>query len=425
MRLKIIRSFAQLNVAILLLLIIAGFSILGTIIEQDQTIQYYQQNYSEIFSPLDISFGNILLFFGLDHVYKTWWFLSLLFLFGTCLISCTFTQQLPALRIARRYNFKTSKTEFKRQEYQTILGTKYFSTCLENFKQKKYTIFQQQQIVYTYKGILGRFAPIIVHVSMLLILLGNTIAAWGSFNAQELIAKGEIFQVQNTISKSFFTNIPDYPIRVNDFWIEYGPTNNIKQFYSDLSVLNQTGNELSRKTISVNFPLRFKTLTLYQTDWNAIGLRVKLGDKQYQLPLVSLNKSKNLWVTWIPTSETGQTGLTFISNSLNGTFSLYNEVGTFIGTYNLGEKIIQNIDISVVDIITETGLQIKTDPGIPLIYFGFGLLMISSLISYFSFTQFWLAKKDDQLFIGGTSNRAKLNLRLEFLSLTVPYLSKN
>ena len=48
MRLKIIRSFAQLNVAILLLLIIAGFSILGTIIEQDQTIQYYQQNYSEI-----------------------------------------------------------------------------------------------------------------------------------------------------------------------------------------------------------------------------------------------------------------------------------------------------------------------------------------------------------------------------------------
>ena len=91
----------------------------------------------------------------------------------------------------------------------------------------------------------------------------------------------------------------------------------------------------------------------------------------------------------------------------------------------MGEKIIQNIDISVVDIITETGLQIKTDPGIPLIYFGFGLLMISSLISYFSFTQFWLAKKDDQLFIGGTSNRAKLNLRLEFLSLTVPYLSKN
>ena len=193
----------------------------------------------------------------------------------------------------------------------------------------------------------------------------------------------------------------------------------------DLSILNTTGTELSRKTISVNFPLRFKELTLYQTDWNAIGLRVAVNEKQYQLPLISLTKAKNLWITWIPTSETSETGLTFISNSLNGTFSLYNETGTFIGTYNLGEKISQDVNLSVLEIITETGLQIKTDPGIPYIYFGFGLLMVSSLISYFSFTQFWLAKNDNKFFIGGTSNRAKLNLRLEFLSLTVPYLSKN
>lgn len=81
MKLKILKSFAQLKIAILLLLIIAGFSILGTIIEQDKTIEYYQQAYSNNFSLLDISFGEILLFFGLDHVYKTWWFLSLLFLY--------------------------------------------------------------------------------------------------------------------------------------------------------------------------------------------------------------------------------------------------------------------------------------------------------------------------------------------------------
>ena len=269
-----------------------GLVFLGTIIEQDQTNQYYQQTYPELLSPINISLGQILLVLGLDHIYKTWWFLGLLFLFGTCLSSCTFIQQLPALKVARRYNFKTTNLEFKRQEYETILNTKYFATCLNNFKQKNYTIFQQQQIIYTYKGILGRFAPIIVHISMLLILLGNTIAAWGSFNAQELIPKGEIFQVQNTISKSWFTKIPDYPIRVNDFWIEYGPTNNIKQFYSDLSILNDNGNELSRKTISVNFPLRFKNLTIYQTDWNAIGLRIKLNNQQYQLPLVSLTKAK-------------------------------------------------------------------------------------------------------------------------------------
>ena len=63
----------------------------------------------------------------------------------------------------------------------------------------------------------------------------------------------EIISVQGKKSdQSFFTNIPDYPIRVNDFWIEYGPTNNIKQFYSDLSLFNEKGNEINRKIIFVN-----------------------------------------------------------------------------------------------------------------------------------------------------------------------------
>ena len=140
MKLKFLKSFAQLNIAILLLLIIAGFSILGTIIEQDQTNQYYQQTYPELLLPVNISLGQILLVLGLDHIYKTWWFLGLLFLFGTCLSSCTFIQQLPALKVARRYSFKTTNREFKRQEYETILNTKYFVTCLNNFKQKNYNL---------------------------------------------------------------------------------------------------------------------------------------------------------------------------------------------------------------------------------------------------------------------------------------------
>ena len=40
MKLKFLRLFAQLNIAIILLLVIAGFSVLATIIEQDQTVEY-------------------------------------------------------------------------------------------------------------------------------------------------------------------------------------------------------------------------------------------------------------------------------------------------------------------------------------------------------------------------------------------------
>lgn len=421
MKLKFLRTFAQLNIAILLLLLIAGFSIIGTIIEQDQTIEYYQETYSNYYLTENLIFWKFLLFFGFDHVYKTPWFLLLLFLFGTCLISCTFTQQFPTLKSARRCNFKVNIEEFRRQEYYTSLKTLYFSKCLNNFKIKKYTIFHQKKIVYIYKGILGRFAPIIVHIAMLLILTGNTCAAFGSFNAQELIARGEIWHVQNLISKSFFSQIPTSPIRVNDFWIEYGPKNSIKQFYSDLSILRPDGNEIDRKTISVNFPLRFKNLTFYQTDWNAIGLRVRLNDSIYQLPIKSFSKAKNLWVSWIPISNSPNEGFSFITNTLNETFSLYTNEGVFLGNFNIGDEINQVKELEIIEILKETGLQIKADPGIPLIYFGFGILMISSLVSYFSFTQFWLSKKNEKIFIGATANRAKLNLRFEFLNITLAY----
>jgi len=417
MKLKFLRTFSQLNFAIILLLVIALFSVLGTIIEQDQNPEYYIKAYNNVFLPGNIVLWKFLIFFGLDHVYKTWWFFSLLFIFGFCLVSCTFTQQFPVLKLARRCNFKLTFEQFKRQEYYATLKNLTFFKCLKNFKVKKYNIFQQKNYTYIYKGILGRFAPIIVHVAMLMILSGNVIASLGSLNCQELIVKGEIFQIQNVVSKNFFTKVPEYPIRVNDFWIEYGNKNNIKQFYSDLSILDKKGKEIIQKTITVNYPLRYKGLTLYQTDWNTVGLRINLNNQNYQLPLTSFTKAKNIFISWIPEINKNKSNLTFITNSINGTFSLYNEKGNFLGTFNLGDKIPQNKELNIFEIVTETGLQIRNDPGIPLIYLGFGILMISSLISYFSFTQFWLLKQKNTFLVGATSNRAKLNLKIEFLSL--------
>ena len=47
--------------------------------------------------------------------------------------------------------------------------------------------------------------------------------------------------------------------------------------------------------------------------------------------------------------------------------------------------------------------------------------MISTLVSYLSYTQFWLYKEAKKVFVGGETNRAKLNLHVIFLDLTLPY----
>ena len=73
--------------------------------------------------------------------------------------------------------------------------------------------------------------------------------------------------------------------------------------------------------------------------------------------------------------------------------------------------------ITLLEIISSTGLQIKIDRGIPIIYSGFFLLMISTLVSYITYSQIWIVQKQKQLFIGGTTNRALFDFELEFFKL--------
>ena len=81
MKQKVFRLLADLRFAIFILLLISFCSIAGTIIEQDQTIDYYKEIYSNTFLFGDLVFWQFLLFFGLDHIYKTWWFLFIIFVF--------------------------------------------------------------------------------------------------------------------------------------------------------------------------------------------------------------------------------------------------------------------------------------------------------------------------------------------------------
>ena len=73
--------------------------------------------------------------------------------------------------------------------------------------------------------------------------------------------------------------------------------------------------------------------------------------------------------------------------------------------------------ITLLDILSSTGLQVKADPGILLIYLGFLFLMISTLISYITYSQLWVVQDKKKVFIGGNTTRATFDFELEFLRL--------
>ena len=416
MKQKIFRLLADLRFAIFILLLISFCSITGTIIEQDQSIEIYKINYPLTNPVFGVLTWDRILQFGLDHVYKTWWFFTLIFLFGISLISCTFLQQLPSLKIARRCQFFRTTGQFYRLNMSTTLNNFSFNKILLRIKKKKYSIFQQKNIIYCYKGLTGRIAPIVVHFSMILILVGTIVGSLFGFKAQEIVPKTETFHIQNILNNGQLTFVPKTSARINDFWITYTKTKTIAQFYSDISILDNYGNETNRKTISVNYPLISNGVYYYQTDWNLIGLRVQnFKNEIIEYPLINvLNNQSKVWLTWISNNSSVTDGIVIIMDNLEGYCSVYNQLGKFLGNIELNETGVFNRSLTLLEIISSTGLQIKTDPGIPIIYLGFFFLMLSTLISYITYSQIWIIQKNRQIFIGGNTTRAIFEFELEF-----------
>ena len=422
MKQKFFRFVADLRFSIFILLLISFFSIAGTVIEQDQSIEIYKENYPFTNPVFGFLTWDRILLFGFDHVYKTWWFFLLIFLFGLSLISCTFLQQLPSLKIARRCQFFRKKSQFDRLKNFTTLNnlkSLSFNKILSRIKKGQYSIFQQKNIVYCYKGLTGRIAPILVHLSMILVLVGTIIGSLFGFKAKEMVPKTENFHIQNVLTNGQLTIIPSTSSRINDFWITYTKNKSVSQFYSDISILNFQGNETQRKTISVNYPLIYNNIYYYQTDWNLLGLRFQTeNDGIIEYPLLNVLKNQNkVWLTWISNSKFLNEGMIGLIDNLEGYCSIYSETGRFLGNIEINETVNFKQPFTLLEIISSTGLQIKTDPGIPFIYIGFFFLMLSTLISYITYSQIWIIQKNQKLFIGGTTNRAIFDFELEFFKI--------
>ncbi len=421
---RLIGIVADLRLAIILLLVIAVLSITGTVIEQGESLTFYQQNYPE--SPALYGFlsWKVIFAWGLNHVYSTWWYLSLLVLFGSSLTACTFTRQLPALKAARKWKYYQQPRQFEKLALSAELETGSIQSLIPLLEQQNYRVFQQDNAIYARKGIIGRIGPIIVHAGMLIVLAGGIWGIFTGFFAQEMIASGDTFQIKNIIESGPLSTaqIPtDWSLKVNRFWIDYTEDGAIDQFYSDLSVVNDRNEELKRSTIYVNKPLRYDGVTVYQTNWAIAAVRVQLNNSPvFQIPMAKLDtiSGGNIWGTWVPTKPDLSSGVSLLAKDLQGTVLIYDQTGELTNALRIGQSIdIDGINLKLIDVIGSTGLQIKADPGVPIVYTGFGLLMLGVVMSYFSHSQIWALETDNKFYFGGKTNRAQVSFERNIIAI--------
>lgn len=418
-----VRFLASFRLALGELAVIAALCAIGTLIEQGQSKEFYIQRFSEDFA-FGIFNGEWVLRLCLDHVYTSPYFLGLLVLLAASLMACTSTRQLPLVKVARRWRFYSSGASISKLDFHETLQR----ACLDDLGAllvaERYQVFVKNSALYAFKGLAGRFAPIGVHAALLLVMGGAAFSATGGFHGSVMVPQGLNFLVGDIMYANGFLSRPpstfDTEVHVNKFSIETYPNGQVSQFHSDLSLFDSRGREVSRKVISVNDPIRYGGFTMYQTDWGISVIQVHVdGEGPFNLVAAPLETGDNkLFGTFLPVGENGLTeakGISMLARDLQSVI-IYDSSGAFAGVRRSGSDrpiTVDGIKIVIDDIIGSTGLEMKLDPGVPVVYAGFGALMLTTVISYLSHSQVWALQDGDSLVVGGKSNRRKLDFQEE------------
>jgi cytochrome c biogenesis protein len=136
--------------------------------------------------------------------------------------------------------------------------------------------------------------------------------------------------------------------------------------------------------------------------------------------MAALNTNGNgrLWGTWIPTKTDLSEGVSLLAKDLQGTLLIYDAKGQLVDTLRAGMATnVNGVTLRIVEVVGSTGLQIKADPGIPIVYTGFGLLMLGVIMSYVSHSQIWALEKEGHFYVGGRTNRAQVAFEREMLEI--------
>ncbi len=412
--LRLIAWIADLRLAIGLLLVIAVASGVGTAIPQQETEVFYHKLYDS--KPwLGVIKGGALLNLQLDHVYSSSWFLALLAWLALALLLCSWRRQWPALQAALRWVDYRQPRQLSKLSVAESLTSPTPQTSLANLeallRRRGWQLQRHDDRLAARRGVAGRIGPLLVHAGMVTLMVG---AAWGNLGGQRLeqfLAPGRELELLDSRGHSQVT------LALDAFSVQRDPAGRPEQFTSKLRLLKGDGQTdpqaLKQAEISVNHPLRFQGITLYQADWSLAAINIQLGRSPVlQLPLQSFPQlGEQVWGLVLPTRPDGSDPVLLSIQSEQGPVEVFGPDGNSLGKISVGGDAteIRGLPIRIEGVLPASGILLKRDPGVPLVYAGFALALLGGGLSLVATRQLWAIAEGDgvtgRLHVAGLCNR--------------------
>jgi len=427
--------FRSLKLTIALLILLAGLSIIGTIVTQNATRPEYLQRYGN-------GLYEVLNFFNIFDMYHSWWFIVILLLLVINLVTCSVHRIPGVLRQISRDSGELEDRMVKTLPYVEKLQVSnptnregsiqsFLKTWFKNWRrietEKTITLFSE-------KGRFSRLGVPITHLSILIILIGGILGSLFGFKGHVEILEGET--VDRIFLRAKESEVPKplrFSVRCDDFKITYydlpGRKEKVVKEYTSLLTILEDGKEVLKRTVQVNHPLHYQGIAFYQSNYGTFH-DVTLGIQWKNKKEKATFKAPEGATVAIPNSNDFIRVLQYAPQVHN-----FGEgVQVVLLRPNLEPRPFwllkahpkfdeQRKDEFVLTFEGDapkeyTGLSVTKDPGVWIVWIGCGLMILGLIVSFFfSHQKVWVRIQKSpggEIVLAGSTNENRVGFEKAF-----------
>jgi cytochrome c biogenesis protein len=441
---------SSVKLTIVLLILLAIVSVVGTVIPQGQNAVEYAQT----LTPAMFRFLSTLQLFDM---YNAPWFRLLIAFLALNLVVCSINR-FPSTW--KRFNAKPAPDRNRPYEdsgeedcLEVDLGMNEAANRVEGVLKSGYKNVRRKSngdnhYFYGDKGRFSYFGVYVVHLSVLLILIGGLVGSFFGFEAYVNILEGETTD-RIIIRKTMRSLKLGFDVRCNKFSVLFYKTGAPKEFKSNLTFLVD-GKAALESDLLVNHPVEFGGVTFYQASYGAVpGKEVQLRIDKTSTKPESLEMTAKGNTDYPFSGGEGTFRVVDIRNDIMGLGPAVlisvqpkaeNKMEFWVfkdqeavrkklpppmqasPKFNPGAFSPYRFSLTGLKTLYYTGLQANRDPGVAIVWAGCFLMVSGLFVSFFlSHKRMWVRVLKQggktRIEIAGTTNKNPVGLEKELHQL--------
>lgn len=391
---KKISVFASLEMAVTFMALTAITVLIGAWCPQEPVVG--REKVFEAFSP---DMAKFLIKYGVSDIFHSPWFLFLIAMLTLNMVAVSFQRVFPKVKLLKQVmpflkGRQIENMPVARKVYLgNYSGSAAMSFIVNELAKRKFTVRVNDQTMTAESGKYGRLAATITHIGLLSLLAGVTVTSWTGFSGFQPVLMGETMSMSGSQhSKLWIGKLPTWGVRVDKTRRENYPSGEPKQWYSNLSVIDENGKVLKEGEISVNNPLTYDGVDIYQSSWGVDAIEVSFNGNPQRMQVQPMGKR---YAAFMPLDQS--TVFIFSVLDTESPMRLFAkrpdwEAPKMIAELKPGQSVsLGSVKLKFERVIPVSGLQYKCDPGLVTVYIAFGFIMVGVMLAAIPHRHVWVS----------------------------------